>query len=45
MVKARDALQDYVHELNAEIEDLKNQLDDSSSRGVKHILAKLWPFK
>ena len=42
MVKARDALQDYVHELNAEIEDLKNQLDASSSRGGKGILSRLF---
>ena len=41
MVKARDALQDYVHELNAEIEDLKNQLNAPPSRGWRAIFQRL----
>ena len=41
MVKARDALQDYVHELNAEIEELKNQLNAPPSRGGRAIFQRL----
>lgn len=40
MVKARDALQDYVHELNAEIEELKNQLNGPSSRGLRRFFTR-----
>jgi len=38
MVKARDTLQEHVHELNAEIDELKNQLDEAQSRGWWHRL-------
>ena len=38
MVKARDTLQEHVHELNAEIEELKNRLNASPSRGFWHRL-------
>ncbi len=40
MVKARDALQDLVHELNAEIDELKKQLDEAQSRGLRRFFSR-----
>jgi bacterioferritin (cytochrome b1) len=40
MVKARDALQDLVHEKNAEIDELKKQLDEVRSRGLRRFFSR-----
>jgi hypothetical protein len=40
--RARDALQEHVRVQNAEIEDLKKQLDEAQSRGGKGILSRLF---